>query len=325
MGSSKQGPGPSIRMKGLRGQPFPSGFLAGRLSPGVGEMELIGGSQLVAFLKSLGIGSGSGGGVPSTRSVNTTSPLSGGGDLSADLTLSLDDTAVTPDTYGDAGNVGQFTVDQKGRITHAENVPITPAGDIISPFWNTLNKPVAANFTLVQGTGVTAALTDLSSRGTKLKVTSTSGSLRVALQEINKPATSDWTMTALLHPGLLYNGSWALGLYVKDNAGKIVTWGVRNGPNFWYAKLDDINTFNSSSNPNGPNIFLPVPFWIRVAKVSTNFIVSVSYDGETFIVNQTVSTTDFLGATISTVGILIDNQSNDGAEIDVNCYSFTAA
>lgn len=37
----------------------------------------------------------------------------------------LADTAVTPGTYGDAGHVGQFTVDQQGRITAAADVAIT--------------------------------------------------------------------------------------------------------------------------------------------------------------------------------------------------------
>ena len=32
---------------------------------------------------------------------------------------------VVPGTYGDATNVGQFTVDTQGRITSAVNVPIT--------------------------------------------------------------------------------------------------------------------------------------------------------------------------------------------------------
>ena len=34
-------------------------------------------------------------------------------------------TAVTPGTYGDATNVGQFTVDAQGRLTFAVNVPIS--------------------------------------------------------------------------------------------------------------------------------------------------------------------------------------------------------
>jgi hypothetical protein len=39
--------------------------------------------------------------------------------------ISIADTAVTPGTYGDATDVGQFTVDKQGRLTSAVNVPIT--------------------------------------------------------------------------------------------------------------------------------------------------------------------------------------------------------
>ena len=41
------------------------------------------------------------------------------------VTLVLDDTAVTPASYGDANNVGTFTVDQQGRLTAASNQAIT--------------------------------------------------------------------------------------------------------------------------------------------------------------------------------------------------------
>ena len=37
---------------------------------------------------------------------------------------------ITPGTYGDANNVGQFTVDAQGRITSAANVPITSSGTV---------------------------------------------------------------------------------------------------------------------------------------------------------------------------------------------------
>lgn len=42
--------------------------------------------------------------------------------------ISIADTAVTPGTYGDETNVGQFTVDQQGRLTNAVNVPISASG-----------------------------------------------------------------------------------------------------------------------------------------------------------------------------------------------------
>jgi hypothetical protein len=51
--------------------------------------------------------------------------LDGGGNLAANVTIDLANTAVAPDTYGDATNVAQFTVDAQGRLTAAANVAIS--------------------------------------------------------------------------------------------------------------------------------------------------------------------------------------------------------
>ena len=48
--------------------------------------------------------------------------------------VSLDNTAVTPKTYGDATNVPQFTVDQQGRITAVSNVAISGGGAAANSF-----------------------------------------------------------------------------------------------------------------------------------------------------------------------------------------------
>ncbi len=55
-------------------------------------------------------------------------------------------TAVTPGTYGDATNVAQVTVDQKGRITAAANVAISGTGGSFGP---------ASISVLTSGTGAT--------------------------------------------------------------------------------------------------------------------------------------------------------------------------
>lgn len=66
---------------------------------------------------------GSGGTV---TSVSGTAPIASSG--GATPVISLNDTAVTPGTYGDATHVGQFTVDQKGRLTFAQSVAISGGG-----------------------------------------------------------------------------------------------------------------------------------------------------------------------------------------------------
>ncbi len=58
--------------------------------------------------------------------------LSGGGDLTgSDRTFDLEDTAVSPGSFGDAENVSKITVDAQGRITSAEDVFIE-RGDLFA-------------------------------------------------------------------------------------------------------------------------------------------------------------------------------------------------
>jgi hypothetical protein len=62
------------------------------------------------------------------REINAGVGLTGGGDLSADITINLEDTAVTPNTYGDASNIPQISVDQQGRITGVVDIPAGGGG-----------------------------------------------------------------------------------------------------------------------------------------------------------------------------------------------------
>jgi hypothetical protein len=54
--------------------------------------------------------------------------------------IALSNTAVTPGTYGDGSHVGQFTVNQQGQLTFAQNVAITfpsTAGPLLDAVHNT--------------------------------------------------------------------------------------------------------------------------------------------------------------------------------------------
>lgn len=62
--------------------------------------------------------------VPQTRSVIAGTGLTGGGQLSSNVTLNLGNTAVTPGSYGSSSGVPSFTVDAQGRLTQASEVSI---------------------------------------------------------------------------------------------------------------------------------------------------------------------------------------------------------
>lgn len=59
--------------------------------------------------------------VRTTRTITAGTGLSGGGDLSADRSIALANTAVTPGSYGGAGQHMSITVDAQGRITAIAN------------------------------------------------------------------------------------------------------------------------------------------------------------------------------------------------------------
>lgn len=81
------------------------------------------------------VASGSG-----VSSVSGSSPIASTG--GATPVISLNNTAVTPGTYGDATHVGQFTVDTKGRLTFAANVAISGAGSSWIPLVDGSEPPV---------------------------------------------------------------------------------------------------------------------------------------------------------------------------------------
>lgn len=76
--------------------------------------------------------------------------LDGGGPLNADITIDHADTAVTPNTYGDATHVPQFTVDQQGHITNVSEVAISGGGGGGGGVWG-------STFTTFGGGALTSA------------------------------------------------------------------------------------------------------------------------------------------------------------------------
>jgi hypothetical protein len=104
------------------------------------------------------------GAVANTVHVIAGTGLSGGGQLTGNVTINVANTAVITGTYGAANAVGTFTVNQQGQLTNASNVAIDIAvANVAGAVANTVN--VLASGLLTGGgalTGnVTISLTDV--------------------------------------------------------------------------------------------------------------------------------------------------------------------
>lgn len=71
-------------------------------------------------------------GVPSSRTITAGAGLSGGGNLSADRTLSIATSGVTAAAYGSASKVATFTVGTDGRLTAAGSTTIAISAAAVS-------------------------------------------------------------------------------------------------------------------------------------------------------------------------------------------------
>lgn len=87
--------------------------------------------------------------VPDTATITAGTGLTGGGNLAANVTISMSNTAVTIGTYGGGTNAAEITVDQQGRITAAANVTI-PQGTLTNVATGTglTGGPITSNGTI---------------------------------------------------------------------------------------------------------------------------------------------------------------------------------
>lgn len=245
-----------------------------------------------------------------TTTLTAGAGLTGGGNLSANRSLSLANTAVTPGTYGTATKVAQVTVDAQGRLTNVAEVTITAGGGS-----GDFNPPLAANFTdttilasptrwddnTTAGLGITAAATGSSAtnslRGKMKAITGTTWVCRIRHNKLNQ----DYVSVGLV----LGNGS-----NTKMVTCELVS--ITGSVNFQlgnYATNSSVVTAVVRTAGFGDN-FITQYTWLKIYDDGTNLNFYVSIDGAVWISVGSQGRTSYMGVAPSKVGFFINNATS---------------
>ena len=245
--------------------------------------------------------------VPTTETITAGTGLTGGGDLSANRTIALANTAVTTGTYGNAARTITQTVDQQGRLT------------------NIFDQPIAIAYTAVSGLG-TAATKDA---GAALGVATLDAGGKVPASQI--PLQGDlnyqgtWNATTN-NPTLTSSVGTKGYYYVVDVAGttnlngitdwQIGDWAIFNG-SVWQ-KVDNTDAVTSVNGYTGTVV-------LNAANVG-----AVPYTGATTAVDlnaKSLVNVSNLGvgtSTVPTIKIRAVGDNNSTSRIAMRGYSSDA-
>ena len=221
--------------------------------------------------------------VPTTTTITAGTGLTGGGDLSANRTIALANTAVTTGTYGTASRTITQTVDQQGRLT------------------NIFDQPIEIAYTAVTGLG-TAATKDA---GVALGVATLDAGGKVPASQIPLQGDLNYqgTWNATTNSPTLTSSVGTKGYYyVVDVAGttnlngitdwQIGDWAIFNG-SVWQ-KVDNTDAVTSVNGFTGTVVLTTTNiaegtneyFTTAKARASVSAGTGISYDSSTGVITN---------------------------------------
>lgn len=202
----------------------------------------------------------------------------------------------------------------------------------MSPFFDplaiTLVRPAAASYTLVMTTGGPAGSTvaDLVNRGIIMRYPGSATGTLYTLYGFTATAigTGDFTFRGFLHYGPSAYGNMIWGLGLRDNTGKIMSWGVRNTQFQTFRYTAITSTTPTTTTKTGGGELMVMPSWWQMRKVGATMFFEVSTNGEDYTTVFSESSTAFLGTTMQDYGILLSANAVNQV-LTLSAYSLSLA
>jgi len=261
------------------------------------------------------------------RNINTVGGIQGGGNLTADRTLSLVNTGVVAGTYGSATQVAQITVGLDGRLTNATNVTITGGGGGGGPWW--FAPPTLASLPTVvndgPATGVVAA--DDTDAGLLIRALVSADGHSYA--RLAAAPAAPYTVTCKVHAVTRLDGHYtAAGIVLREaGTGRKVLWG--------WASNDFAMARRNQNAAGGTDIFLQKTSgvnmstdgsWLRLL-VAANYDVTIqiSPEGKQWYTVASVTAATGGWTALDQAGVGIFCRVNPGLETLAAFEHYTAA